>query len=151
MKLKNYISKRTEANYYNKLCRIGFNCEMSIDKMRKARILKPSELQIEEIIEDTKRMQSLLLQLESKEDFRAFIETISKLDKEKIEERFKKLKELEINSLTQCKEIYKLASIIGRAGTHKNGILYEPLFMYFTLLESFVIITLMFIVLKIFI
>lgn len=58
MKLKNYIRKRTEAKYYNKLFRIGINCEMSMDKMRKARILKLSELQIEEIIEILKECKA---------------------------------------------------------------------------------------------
>lgn len=111
--LKEYLKKRKLAKFYEKLIQICYNREHKIDKMINARILKPSDLQIEESIEDAKEFRKRVLKLlEDKE-------IISLLEKDKVDVEF--IRNLELEKIIECKNIYTICSEIGMLGQKKLG------------------------------
>lgn len=111
--LKEYLKKRKKARFFEKLIELGRNGESKIDSMINARLLKPSELQMDEAIQDANKLhQKVLTLLQDKE-----ISIL--LDDNKVNIDY--IKNLKFEKMTQCKSIYSICSEIGIFGQRKLG------------------------------
>ena len=103
---KTYIAKRREANAVDKLGMSGVMLQQHVDSLIKARIFKPSQYEVEEMIQKCKKRRELLLELakgikEEKDN------EINDTEKERLSTLLEELNTLSINTLSDCKVLAK--------------------------------------------
>lgn len=129
--LNEYIKKRKSAKCYETLIRVGYNGEYRINKMITARILKPSELQIEEEIDDANNIHKFILTLLDNKEISLLLE------EKKLE--FNYIRNIKFEKLLDCKSIYTICAEIGMLGQKKLGAAYL-IVGGFTIAEAFLTI-----------
>lgn len=147
MNVKNYLKRRNESNKFNKLIEFAYLKEKEIDDMINARILKPSNLKIDETIESAKEIREFIFSLPSDKSYRELLE--NSYNKIMLEEKFKNIEELNIEKLHQCKAIYGYCIEIGRLGIESNGLLYNPICWILTIPEVLIITLLIITIIKV--
>lgn len=140
--LNDYLRKRKSAKFYGNLIDFGYKREHIINKMINARIIKPSELQIEEELKEANDIHNYILKLLEDKEI-AFL-----LEENKI--NIDNIRNLKFDKITECNAIYTVCSQIGMLGQKKLSGFYLMV-GGFTVVEAFlVIIIIISIFLKIF-
>ena len=119
------------AKCYKVLIRVGYNGEYRVNKMITARILKPSELQIEEEIYDSNNIHEFILTLLDNKEISLL------LDEKKLD--FNYIRNIKFEKLLDCKSIYTICGEIGMSGQKKLGAAYI-IVRGFTIAEAFLTI-----------
>lgn len=114
--LKEYFKKRKKASFFEKLIELGRNGENKIDSIINARLLKPSELQMDEAIQNANELHQKVLTLIQDKEVSIL------LDDNRVNVDY--IKNLKFEKVTQCKYIYSVCSEIGILGQRKLGSLF---------------------------
>lgn len=112
----NYFIKRKKANKYDKEVQACIKLVIKIDKMGNSKILKPSEFEIDEVIKVSRNLKNYILNEFTKED--------SDIKDIITNEKYNSLKNLDINTLSDCKvialECLNIALLLQREKTPKG-------------------------------
>lgn len=112
--LNEYLKKRKIAAFYEDIKGIGWLEEKNINKIINAKILKPSDLKIQAEIDKATEFYNELLELLKSEEI---IPILNAIDIDKI-------RDFNINTILDCKNLYKFYKLIGTVGKRKMGFLF---------------------------